>query len=128
MGINSVLLAIGIMRSIPLLSAIAVILFVSSFGLGLGPIPFILPSEFVDANAVGAVQSWALAFNWFATFCVAQFFPMLNESMGKGQVYFVFASLALFFFVFVSWFVPESKGKNTPDEVWGRTKSRARED
>ncbi|KAK5170387.1 Bifunctional purine biosynthesis protein PurH [Saxophila tyrrhenica] len=121
MGINSILLAIGIMRSIPALSAIAVVLFVASFGLGLGPVPFILASELVDANAVGAVQSWALAVNWVATFVVAQFFPMLNEAMGKGQVYFVFAAMAGLFGALVMWWVPESKGK-TVDEVWGRGK------
>lgn len=127
MGINSVLLAIGIMRAIPTLSAIAVVLFVASFGLGLGPVPFILASELVDANAVGAVQSWALAANWIATFVVAQFFPMLNEAMGKGQVYFVFAAMAVLFGGFVAWYVPESKGKSV-DEVWGRRKGDGRVD
>jgi MFS family permease len=128
MGVNSVLLAIGIMRSIPILSAVAVVLFVGSFGLGLGPVPFILASELVDANAVGATQSWALAANWIATFIVAQFFPMLNEAMGKGQVYFIFAAAALILGLFIATYVPESKGKANADEVWGRTKSRERED
>ena len=128
MGTNSILLAIGIMNSISILSAVAVILFVASFGLGLGPIPFILPSEFVDSNAVGATQSWALAVNWIATFLVAQFFPILNELMGKGQVYFIFAAFALIFGGFVVGYVPESKGKKDADEVWGRTKGRALED
>lgn len=128
MGTSSVLLAFGIMRSIPILSAVAVLTFVASFGLGLGPVPFILASELVDANAVGAVQSWALAVNWTATFTVAQFFPMLNEAMGKGQVYFIFAATALILGAFVFWYVPESKGKKSADEVWGRVKGGGRED
>jgi len=128
MGINSVLLAVGIMRSMSVLSAVAVVLFVASFGLGLGPVPFILASELVDANAVGAVQSWALAASWIATFIVAQFFPMLNEAMGKGQVYFVFAAMAVVFGGFVTVFVPESKGKKDADEVWGRRRGDRRED
>ena len=57
MGISSLLLAIGIMKSIPVLSAIAVLLFVSSFALGLGPVPFILSAELVGPEAVGARQS-----------------------------------------------------------------------
>ncbi len=128
MGTSSVLLAIGIMRSISILSAIAVLCFVASFGLGLGPVPFILASELVDANAVGATQSWALAANWIATFVVAQFFPMLNEAMGKGQVYFIFAAMALVFGTFVATYVPESKGKANADEVWGRAKGGRMED
>lgn len=124
MGTMSILLAVGIMRSIPALSAVAVVVFVSSFGFGLGPIPFILPSEFVASNAVGAVQSWALAVNWISTFIVAQFFPIINERMGKGQVYFIFAAMALVFGLFIAWYVPESKDKTDPDEVWGRKKNR----
>ncbi|KAI5369878.1 Putative major facilitator, sugar transporter, major facilitator superfamily [Septoria linicola] len=123
MGLNSVLLAIGMMHTIKVLSAVAVILFVASFGLGLGPIPFILASELVSSEDVGAVQSWALAANWIATFVVAQFFPLVNDSMGKGQVYFIFAAFALAFGLFISWYVPETKGKQDADEVWGRRKA-----
>ncbi|KAK0254459.1 hypothetical protein B0A54_13031 [Friedmanniomyces endolithicus] len=127
MGINSLLLAIGIMNSIPVLSAIAVLLFVASFGLGLGPVPFLLSSELVAAEAVGATQSWALAANWIATFLVAQFFPLVNEMLGKGQVYFVFAALAAVSGALTVWLIPETKGKKDADEVWGRKGSGGRE-
>ena len=115
MGISSLLLAIGIMKSISVLSAVAVLLFVSSFALGLGPVPFILASELVGPDAVGATQSIALAANWIATFAVAQFFPLASEKL-HGKVYFIFAALSAFFFVFISWFVPETKGKKNADE------------
>ncbi|KIV96344.1 hypothetical protein PV10_00225 [Exophiala mesophila] len=120
MSISSVLLAIGIRAALPLLSAIAVLLFVASFAFALGPIPFILASELVGPEAVGATQSWALAANWIATFIVAQFFPLVNQKLGKGTVYFVFAAIAAVSFVFVGWYVPETKGKKDVDEVWGR--------
>src|SRR2546423_636100 len=60
MGLSSLLLAIGILNHVKVLSAVAVLLFVASFGGGLGPIPFILASELVGPEAVGATQSWAL--------------------------------------------------------------------
>ena len=121
MGTNALLLALAILFRIKLLSAIATILFVTCFAVGLGPVPFILASELVGPEAVGATQSWALAANWVATFLVAQFFPVLNSWMGgTGKVYFVFAALALGFFGFVLWFVPETNGKRDADEVWGR--------
>ena len=59
-----------------------------------------------------------------STFVVAQFFPMVNERLGKGVVYFVFAAIAAVFFVFVGWYVPETKGKKDVDEVWGRAPRR----
>lgn len=128
MGTSSLLLAIGIIKHFPVLSGAAVLLFVAFFGLGLGPVPFILSSELVGPEAVGATQSWALAANWIATFVVAQFFPVLSETVGKGQVYYIFAAFAAVFGVFVAWYVPETKGKANADEVWGRAKVDGRED
>ena len=102
------------------LSAVATLLFVASFAVGLGPVPFILASELAGPEAVGATQSWALSVNWIATFLVAQFFPILNRALGKGKVYFLFAALAAAFFAFIAWWVPETRGRKDVDEVWGR--------
>lgn len=127
MGFNSILLAIGISQSIKILSAIATLLFVASFAVGLGPVPFILANELVGPEAVGATQSWALAANWIATFAVSQFFPMLNQALGgHGRVYYVFAAFAALFGGFIAWWVPETMGKHGAEEVWGRREARAR--
>ncbi|EAU35836.1 conserved hypothetical protein [Aspergillus terreus NIH2624] len=120
MGFNSMLLALGIYFNLKALSAIAVLLFVASFAVGLGPVPFILASELVGPEAVGAAQSWALAANWIATFIVAQFFPMLNEYLGRGKIYWLFAAMALVLGGFIYARVPETRGKASVDEVWGR--------
>lgn len=119
MGTSSILLAIGIRAGVKILSAICVLTFVLSFAFGLGPVPFMLASEMVDVKGVSATQSWALAGNWIATFMVAQFFPIVNEAMGAGNAYFLFAGLAVFFFLAVTRFVPETLGKKGMTEVWG---------
>ena len=127
MGTSSVLLAIGISRGIPILGATATLLFVASFAVGLGPVPFILANELVGPEAVGATQSWALAANWIATFLVSQFFPMVNKALGEtGKVYYIFAAFAASFGAFIAWWVPETKGKKGADEVWGRSQARER--
>jgi MFS family permease len=127
MSVNSVLLAVGIINGYQALAAVATLLFVASFAVGLGPVPFILASELVGPEAVGATQSWALAANWFATFLVAQFFPMLNDFLGQGKVFFVFAAMGAALFAFIAWWVPETLGK-TADEAWGRGERDRRED
>lgn len=119
MGINSMLLAIGLSQHIPTLTIIALILFVCSFAVGLGPVPFILASELAGPEAVGAISSWALAGCWLSMFSVAQFFPILNAAVPRGQVYWIFTGIALFFGIFIAWWVPESRGKETPEEIWG---------
>lgn len=127
MGTMSLCLALSLRWELKLLSAISVLLFVAFFAAGLGPVPFMMASELVGTEAVGATQSWALGANYVATFLVAQFFPILNTFLndrlgGRGWAYFVFAGLAAACFVFVSWKVPETKGKKDPDEVWGRVR------
>lgn len=126
-GSSSLALALSIMFGVKILSAIAVLFFVAFFAVGLGPVPFILASELVSQEAVGATQSWCLAGAYVATFLVAQFFPIINLALnhrfgGAGYVYFIFAALAVPMALFVWWRIPESKGKKDADEVWGRTR------
>lgn len=125
MGCSSVLLALGMQFNQKVVSAIAALLFVACFAVGLGPVPFILAAELVGPDAVGAAQSWALAANWTATFVVAQFFPILNDALGgHGKVYWVFAAMAGLMGLFIYRRVPETKGKANADEVWGRVDRR----
>ena len=39
-------------------------------------------------------------------------------------MYYVFAALAIFFGVYIGFFVPETAGKKDADEVWGRSPRR----
>ncbi|KAJ6163991.1 hypothetical protein N7470_002663 [Penicillium chermesinum] len=120
MGFSSMLLALGFALDQQVLSAIATLLFVASFAAGLGPVPFMLASELVGPEAVGAAQSWALSANWTATFIVAQFFPVLI----LHSVYWIFTAMAVLLGFFIYRYVPETKGKANADEVWGRVARR----
>lgn len=129
MGTMSLCLAISMRLEIKILSAISVLFFVAFFATGLGPVPFMMASELVGQEAVGATQSVALGSNYVATFLVAQFFPIINKALnarlgGSGWVYFIFAALALLSAIFVAWRVPETKGKKNAEEVWGRAARR----
>ncbi|KAI0179403.1 general substrate transporter [Hypoxylon sp. FL1284] len=126
-GASALALALSILFGAKILSAVAVLFFVAFFAVGLGPVPFILASELVGQEAVGATQSCCLGANYVATFLVAQFFPIINVALnerfgGAGWVYFIFTALAVLCGLFVLWRVPETKGKKDADEVWGRTR------
>ncbi|KAF7560654.1 hypothetical protein G7046_g3504 [Stylonectria norvegica] len=126
-GTSSLVLALSIVFEAKILSALSVLFFVGFYAVGLGPVPFILASELVGQEAVGATQSWCLGANYVATFIVAQFFPIVNTALnnmlgGHGWVYFIFAAIAALSAVFVFWSVPETKGRKDADEVWGRTR------
>ncbi|KAJ6024931.1 hypothetical protein N7540_005728 [Penicillium herquei] len=120
-GCSSVLLAFGFALNQQIISAIAALLFVGCFAIGLGPVPFLLAAELVGPEAVGAAQSWGQSTNWMATFVVAQFFPVLNDALGgQGKVYWIFAGIAALSAAFIYHVLPETRGKSSADEVWGR--------
>ncbi|KKA26875.1 hypothetical protein TD95_003272 [Thielaviopsis punctulata] len=124
-GSSSLLLAFSIQAGFKALSALAVLSFVAWFAVGLGPVPFIMASELVGPDAVGAAQSWTLGANYVATFVIAQFFPVANSWLngllgGAGWIYYVFGAAAAAVWGFVYLQVPETRGKRNADEVWGR--------
>jgi sugar porter (SP) family MFS transporter len=118
MGTSSILLAIALSQNIVTFAVLSLMLFVCSFGVGLGPVPFMLPSELVRSEASGATSSWGLASSWISAFCVAQFFPIVNDALPKGQVYWIFAGIALVLGTFIAWWLPESKGRHDPEQIW----------
>jgi sugar porter (SP) family MFS transporter len=111
MGVSSAVLALGLSMDLPSMTIMSLLTFVASFGIGLGPVPFILLGEVADPEAVSAVSSWALAGSWLSAFSVAQFFPMLNRAIPDGQVFWLFSALAVVFGVLIAWRVPETKGR-----------------
>ncbi|KAJ5651517.1 uncharacterized protein N7484_005240 [Penicillium longicatenatum] len=125
LGCCSTLLALGFAFQQKVVSAVACLLFVACFAVGLGPVPFLLSSELVGPEAVGATQSWGLSVNWMATFVVAQFFPVVNDALGgQGRVYWIFAAMAGLLGVLLYRILPETRGKANADEVWGRVQRR----
>ncbi|KAF4604021.1 hypothetical protein EYR40_001205 [Pleurotus pulmonarius] len=79
------------------LSSIAIITFVMSFAVGLGPVPFVMIPEVSPFYAVSALSSTGLSLNWIANFFVGLvFLPLRNFLSGAshdkdGRVFYLFA-------------------------------------
>lgn len=87
-----------------------VLLFVSSFAVGLGPIPWFIIAETFPSSTRGYAISVATTVNWLTNFGVALAFPSMQTALGK-YTFFVFAGFIFFFLVFTWLLVPETKGK-----------------
>lgn len=114
MAVAAFLLGFGINNALPTLSAVAATLFVFAFAIGLGPIPFMIISELVSHNAVGAAQSVGTTANWLATFVVGYSFPILRVKL-EGYTYYLFVVFCLISVVFVITFVPASVDQGTKE-------------
>ncbi|KAH9857800.1 general substrate transporter [Lenzites betulinus] len=86
-----------------LLASTAIITFVASFALGIGPVPFVMIPEVSPHQAVSALSSVGLSLNWTANFLVGLVFLPLRDFLShgdvekEGRVFYVFAALLAFF-------------------------------
>jgi SP family facilitated glucose transporter-like MFS transporter 3 len=93
MGAFSLLLSLSI-NSSPIIASIAVVAFVASFSLGLGPIPFLIIPEVVPPQSAAATGSLGLTLNWLTNFCVSAIFWPLAQRVGQQAIFIGFAVIA----------------------------------
>ncbi|QRV89647.1 Sugar (and other) transporter [Ceratobasidium sp. AG-Ba] len=116
--ISSAALGISLDAGITSLSSIAVLGFVASFAIGLGPVPYLMISELTPYYAVSAMSSLSMAVNWSTNFVIgAAFLPLRNflaklsfggssaEGSGEGRVFYVFvlAMIACSMYLSAAW-------------------------
>ncbi|KAF9052782.1 general substrate transporter [Panaeolus papilionaceus] len=79
------LLGYGLDVGAPTISSIAIIGFVMSFAVGMGPVPFVLIPEVSPPHAVSTLSSVALSLNWIVNFIVGLAFLPLRDLLSKGD-------------------------------------------
>lgn len=121
MGLLSTILGLGIIYTNAVLSIIGTFVYITFFAIGLGPIPFLLVGEVTQPKAKALAQSWGVTMNWLATFIVGFLFPILKNSWIGGGVYYIFTAMCALSYLFIKNYIPETKGRNTYEEVWGRS-------
>ncbi|KAG0639419.1 hypothetical protein HOY80DRAFT_1000990 [Tuber brumale] len=99
MGAFSGLLGFSILFGFGILSAIATLLFVSAFSIGLGPLPGMVASHRIEPKGVGAAKAIPFTSNWLGTFLVGFVVPVIAPAAGMSAVFFIFAILSIDFFL-----------------------------
>ncbi|CAG9759862.1 unnamed protein product [Ceutorhynchus assimilis] len=126
-AINAVVLAIyfslktrghpdaEVLRDIGFIPVAAVCLFVLSFSLGIGPIPWMICSEILPTEIRSMVGSTAGTFNWFLAFVITKSYLNLAHMLGKDTMFYLFSATSVAGTIFVLMMVPETKGKSVAD-------------
>lgn len=110
------------------LSLIAMLLFVASFALSMGPVVWVMLAEIFPNHVRSVAMSVAVAAQWLFNAIVANSFPPINDSslnqdQFKGALpYFIFAFFCIVTIVFVWRLVPETKNKSLEEmeTLWRR--------
>jgi SP family arabinose:H+ symporter-like MFS transporter len=94
-----------------LLVLVAIMLFVASFAISLGPVMWVLLSEIFPNEHRGAAISVAGFLNAFVSASVTFIFPWELTKLGPSGIFLVYGLFACAALVFVLLFVPETKGR-----------------
>jgi MFS family permease len=117
MAIMGILLGWSIENGYDRTSAVAIIGFVASFAIGLGPIPFLMIPELVETQAVSSACSVGLATNMISNFAVSAGFLELRNIMGQGQAFYLFGLCLIILTLIAVMILPETKGRSAEDVI-----------
>ncbi|KAL0724202.1 hypothetical protein Bca4012_038801 [Brassica carinata] len=93
-----------------ILSVVGVVAMVVSFSLGMGPIPWLIMSEILPVNIKGLAGSIATLANWFISWLITMTANLLL-AWSSGGTFTLYGLVCAFTVVFVTLWVPETKGK-----------------
>jgi len=94
------------------LPLVSLIIFISAFSIGFGPLPWMMLGELLPPKLKGLVASMATMFNWFLAFLVTKFFTSVRDALTPKWCYWMFAIICAVGTAFVILIVPETKGKS----------------
>jgi MFS family permease len=91
---------------------IAILLYVASFAISLGPVMWALISEIFPTKIKGIAISVVGFFNSLVSFSVTQIFPWELSNLGPTLTFSIYALFSFLAILFVQKFVIETKGKS----------------
>lgn len=99
----------------PILALVGVLVYVGSYSLGMGAIPWVIMSEIFPINVKGSAGSLVTLVNWLCSWIISYAFNFLMTWSSTGT-FFGFAAICGFTVLFVAKLVPETKGR-TLEEI-----------
>ncbi|XP_022235801.1 solute carrier family 2, facilitated glucose transporter member 1-like isoform X2 [Limulus polyphemus] len=88
--------------------------FVLGYGIGLGPLPYMIGSELFHQGPRATGMGLGCLANWSANFIVALTFPLLQQLLDQ-YVFLIFATFTVFLGIYLYKYLPETKDMNPVD-------------
>lgn len=106
---------------------IGMLVFVSSFAIGMGPVFWVILGEIFPSSEQAEGSGAGSAVNWLSNFALSTAFLPLVEAIGTGEVFLIFAVVCLLALAFVYRYVPETKDRDF-EQIDRELQARARGD
>jgi hypothetical protein len=92
------------------LPLLCLIVYISTYCVGIGPLPWVVMSEVLPANGKACAGAVVSTVCWMTSFGVTNSFQMIIDYVGRYCAFWIFAFYAALAFVFIYFKVPETKG------------------
>lgn len=119
MGIPGMIVALLFLYQ-GLFAVASLVAYLIFFGISLGPVVWVITAEIFPLEIRGKAVSVALFVNWATSLIISAAFLFLADAIGMNGVFLLFALMSLLAFLFVYFFVPETKEKTLEEiqEYW----------
>jgi MFS family permease len=112
-------IGIGVLSGVPRLTVTMIGLdaFIASFAIGVGGTGWLIQGEYFPTMVRGQAAAIGATVDWLANYALIEAFPAWQRSIGLAWVLVCFAGLCVMAIVFVTMFVPETKGMSVEEIV-----------
>ncbi|CAN4093159.1 unnamed protein product [Withania somnifera] len=97
-------------KAAPILAVTGILVYIGSFSVGMGAVPWVVMSEIYPINIKGAAGSLATLVNWFGAWACSYTFNFLMTWNSFGT-FILYAAVNALSILFVIKIVPETKGR-----------------
>ncbi len=91
---------------------VALLMYISFFAASFAPVMWVIISEIYPNRIKGLAMSFSTAVSWLCTFLTVYFAPVIQGSLGLHYLFAIFGVFSIIAFVFVKFWIPETKGKS----------------
>jgi sugar porter (SP) family MFS transporter len=109
------------------LALIALVVYIASFAVGLGPVFWLMISEIFPLEIRGPAMAVCTIANWTFNFLISFTFLSLASAIGKAATFWLYAGIGVLAIIFFAWRVPETKGRSLEDiqrDLTGKSRRR----
>ena len=107
---------VAVTDSLAWLPVVCLVVFISAFSLGIGPLSWTMLGELLAPNIKGVCSAVAVCLVWLCAFVVTKTFASIAGSLGIAWCFWIYAICCVLGFVSIYFTVPETKGKSL-DEI-----------
>ncbi|MGA2587906.1 MAG: sugar porter family MFS transporter [Candidatus Aminicenantales bacterium] len=91
------------------------LLYIAFFAMAMGPIVWVVIAEIFPTRIRGQAMAIATVALWFADFVVSLSFPVIADKLHESFAFWLYAGMCVVDFIFMLFFLPETKGKSLED-------------